>query len=131
MKKSNKILLDTSAIIALLKKEKGHEKVSDILATSAISTVNFAELVSVLARDGVSSDDIDSMIDNIIPDIIPFTHEISITTGKLLTTTKPFGLSLGDRACLATAIHSNIDVYTTDKAWANLNIPDVKIHLIR
>ncbi len=131
MKKNNKILLDTSAIIALLKKEPGHTKVDDVLATCAMSTVNFAELISSLAREGVSTDDIDTITENIIPEIIPLSHEISITTGKLITTTKHLGLSLGDRACLATAIYFNMEVYTADKVWEKLDLPNIKIHLIR
>jgi len=132
MKKNNKILLDASAIIALIQKETGYKEVDDILPISSISTVNFAELVTSLVKKNVTTEDIDIIIDNIIPEIIPFSHEVSIKTGKLLSLTKPYGLSLGDRACIATALHHNKEIiYTADKAWANLDIPNLKIHLIR
>jgi PIN domain nuclease of toxin-antitoxin system len=131
MQKNNKILLDTSAIIALIKKEKGYQVVDDILATSAISTVNFSELIAALAREGVSAEDIDSITENIIPDIIPFDHETSIVAGKLITTTNSKGLSLGDRACIATALQLDLPVYTADKIWAELDIPNFKLKLIR
>jgi len=131
MQKNNKILLDTSAIIALIKKEKGYQIVDDILATSAISTVNFSELIAALAREGVSAEDIDSITENIIPDIIPFDHETSIVAGKLITTTNSKGLSLGDRACIATALQLDLPVYTADKIWAELDIANLKLKLIR
>jgi PIN domain nuclease of toxin-antitoxin system len=131
MQKNNKILLDTSAIIALIKKEKGYQIVDDILATSAISTVNFSELIAALVREGVSSEDIDEITENIIPDIIPFDHETSIVAGKLITTTNSKGLSLGDRACIATALQLDLPVYTADKIWAELDIPNLKLKLIR
>ena len=131
MQKNNKILLDTSAIIALIKKEKGYQVVDDILATSSISTVNFSELIAALAREGVSSEDIDEITENIIPYIIPFDHETSIVAGKLITTTNSKGLSLGDRTCIATALQLDLPVYTADKIWAELGIPNLKLKLIR
>jgi PIN domain nuclease of toxin-antitoxin system len=53
-----KVLLDASAVIALLKKEPGHEKLEELLATSSISAVNLSEVVSVLARSGVGDNEI-------------------------------------------------------------------------
>jgi PIN domain nuclease of toxin-antitoxin system len=44
--------------------------------------------------------------------------------------TKPYGLSLGDRACLALAIQRNATVYTTDRDWSKLSI-GIKIEVIR
>lgn len=46
--KTKKYLLDTSAIIALLKKESGYKILEDVIAASSISSVNLSELVSVL-----------------------------------------------------------------------------------
>ena len=131
MKKNNRVLLDASAIIALIKKEKGFQLVDDILANSAISSVNFSELISALAREGISPEDIDLMTKNIIPEIIPFDHSLSIRTGKLADVTKSKGLSLGDRACIATALQLDLPVYTADRVWAELDIPNLKLKLIR
>ena len=44
--------------------------------------------------------------------------------------TRPLGLSLGDRACLALAIQRKAVVYTTDAAWKNLNL-GIEIKVIR
>lgn len=131
MKKKNRVLLDASAIIVLIKKEKGFQLVDDILANSAISSVNFSELISALAREGISPEDIDLMTENIIPEIIPFDHSLSIRTGKLADVTKSKGLSLGDRACIATALQLDLPVYTADRVWAELDIPNLKLKLIR
>jgi PIN domain nuclease of toxin-antitoxin system len=49
---------------------------------------------------------------------------------ELILVTKPYGLSLGDRACLALAIDRNATVYTTDKVWKNLSL-GIEIELIR
>jgi PIN domain nuclease of toxin-antitoxin system len=131
MQLKNKILLDTSALLALLKKEPGHEIVSNIIAISTISSVNLSELITVLSRAGVSENDIDEIITDLVPEIIPFCGDISIKTGKISKLTQGYGLSLGDRACLATAIQLGLPVYTADKIWAELDLPNVKIKLIR
>ena len=131
MKKNNKTLLDTSAIIALIKQEPGYQIVDEILAISAMSTVNFAELITTLAKDDINTEDIDAITTNLVPEIAPFSHEIATLTGKLYIQTRHKGLSLGDRACLATAIQLGLPVYTADKAWGELNIPKLKVHLIR
>jgi len=131
MQLKNKILLDTSALLALLKKEPGHEIVSNIIAISVISSVNLSELITVLSRAGVSENDIDEIITDLVPEIIPFCGDISIKTGKISKLTQGYGLSLGDRACLATAIQLGLPVYTADKIWAELDLPNVKINLIR
>ena len=73
--KSKKVLLDTSAIIALLKKEPGYELLEEVIAHSAVSTVNLSELVSVLARNSIDESEIDEIIRDIIPEIIPFTED--------------------------------------------------------
>jgi len=51
-------------------------------------------------------------------------------TGKLRIITKKFGLSLGDRACLALASAKKLPVITTDKQWQNLDT-DIKIIQLR
>lgn len=118
--KNNKILLDTSALIALLKKEPGYKKVDDVLAHSAISSVNLCELVSILAKKGIPENEIDDVINDIVPEIIPFCENLGIKAGKLSKFTTDYGLSLGDKACIATAEYYNMNVYTTDKIWSKL-----------
>ena len=132
MQTKNKVLVDTSALVALLKKEPGHEIVSNIIASSAVSSVNLSELIAVLNRLGVSENDIDEIITDLVPEIIPFCENISIKTGKLSTLTQGYGLSLGDRACLATGDYYQMNIYTADKIWAELkNIISSNIVMIR
>ena len=129
--KPQKALLDSSAIIALLKKEAGYKIIEDVIATSSMSSVNFSEVISVLARSNVTDSDINEIIADLIPEIIPFTQDISILAGKLITVTNIYGLSLGDRACIATGIIHNFKILTTDKAWQECQIPNADIVLIR
>ncbi|MGX6960636.1 MAG: type II toxin-antitoxin system VapC family toxin [Rickettsia endosymbiont of Pentastiridius leporinus] len=129
--KSEQVLLDTSAVIALLKKESGYKLIEDVIASSSISSVNLSELVSVLVRTGIPVNEVDEIITDIVPEIILFSEDIAIEAGKLAIYTKKYGLSLGDRACIATGIYHNMIVYTTDKIWVELKIKNANIKLIR
>ena len=63
--------------------------------------------------------------------IVEFDKTQCYIAASLKNQTKHKGLSLGDRACLATAIQLGLPVYTADKIWAELDLPNVKIKLIR
>lgn len=129
--KAQQALLDTSAVIAILKKEPGYKILEDIIANSSISSVNLSEFISVLARASIPTNEIDKIIIDIIPEIIPFSEDIAIESGKLTNYTKKYGLSLGDRACIATGIYHNMIIYTADKIWSELEIKNANIKLIR
>jgi PIN domain nuclease of toxin-antitoxin system len=66
--------------------------------------------------------------------ICPLTEAQARVAAELLTATRPYGLSLGDRVCLALAIERRAKVYTTDRIWTqvskNLSI-GVEIEVIR
>ena len=52
--------------------------------------------------------------------------------GNLITQTQEFGLSLGDRACLAFAESQGYSVMTADTAWENVqSLLSIKIIFIR
>jgi PIN domain nuclease of toxin-antitoxin system len=50
--------------------------------------------------------------------------------GSLIAKTEKYGLSLGDRSCLALAIALKAPVYTTEQAWKSLKV-GIPIHVIR
>ena len=79
-----------------------------------------AELVSILAKKGIPENEIDDVINDIVPEIIPFCESLGIKAGKLSKFTTDYGLSLGDKACIATAEYYNMNVYTADKIWSKL-----------
>jgi ribonuclease VapC len=123
-------VLDASAVIALLRREPGHEFVADQLADSVISTVNWSEIVQrVLARGWplTAADAVRTLGAN----IVPFTPADAVRAAQLFDTTRKAGLSLGDRACLAVAagIPGGVAV-TADQAWSTLDL-DVPVQLIR
>jgi ribonuclease VapC len=62
--------------------------------------------------------------------IEPLTTRQARMEAELRSRTKQFGLSLGDRACLALALDLGLDVHTADRAWSQVNV-GCGIHLVR
>jgi ribonuclease VapC len=126
----NKIVIDASAILALLKMEEGHEKVAEKLDDAIISSVNFSEVITVIARNGFGTEEVIKSLKNTFLHIVEFDTEQAIIAATLDKTTKKQGLSLGDRACLALAKHKNLPVLTSDKIWKKLDL-GVEVQIIR
>jgi ribonuclease VapC len=127
----NEVVFDASAMLALLHHERGEEKLTaDLLARSVASAVNLAEVQSKLVKNG--GDPKVAWRDALasVSSVEPYTREHARIAGDLITTTEKFGLSLGDRSCLALAIALNAPVYTTEKIWKDLRI-GIPIHVIR
>jgi len=125
------MLLDASAILAVINEEPGAEKVEEVLDDAAISTVNVAEVASKLDDFGWLADEVASLFDHLQLEILPFDVDVALTSGQLRSATKKLGLSLGDRACLATALLTKYRVLTSNESWTQLKIRGVSIKCIR
>ena len=127
----NKIVLDASALLAVLNREPGADKLTaEMLSTATSSTVNLAEVQGKLVNLGLPASDAWQATLSPIREATAFTAEHAEAAGNLITKTRPLGLSLGDRACLALGIVLGAPVYTADKSWKKLKL-GVAIHLIR
>ena len=127
----NRIVLDASAILALLNEEPGAEKIPlELLSQATTSTVNLAEVQAKLVREGGDPEETWALALDPLPNVEPFTAEQAKIAGSLVQKTRALGLSLGDRACLALAMVLNAAVYTTDQPWKKLKI-GIPIHVIR
>jgi PIN domain nuclease of toxin-antitoxin system len=126
----SKVVLDASAVLAVLRQEPGADRVLARISGAIISAVNYAEVVARLASKGSDLSQVLIDLSNLLRDIRPFDQEQAQDTGMLEATTRPFGLSLGDRTCLVLAKSLGLPVLTADQAWAKLDI-GVSIELIR
>jgi PIN domain nuclease of toxin-antitoxin system len=127
----NEVVLDASAILAILFQEQGGEKLTaEILRDSVISTVNLAEVQSKLIKKGYVPEEAWEDALSIVNSAELYTSEQARIAGDLITTTEKYGLSLGDRSCLALAIALQAPVYTTEQTWRNLKL-GIPIHVIR
>jgi len=127
----NKVVLDASALLAILNQEPGAEALTpELLSGAIISTVNLAEVQGKLVGRGLRPDDAWEAVLNLIREAVPFTPEHARLAGDLVAQTRPLGLSLGDRACLALGLALKAPVYTADKSWKKVKV-GARIHVIR
>jgi PIN domain nuclease of toxin-antitoxin system len=115
-------VLDSSAVLAMLWGERGHDKVSKVLARALISVVNEAEVISVLIRRGDSVSKAIETVNALPYLVVDLDQRMARRAGALWLAFKPRGLSLGDRCCLALAERERLPVLTSDKRWADLSI---------
>jgi ribonuclease VapC len=127
----NEVVLDASAILAIIFQERGAEKLTDDLMDRAVaSTVNLAEVQSKLNKKGLDPDEAWEDTLSLVTAAEPYTSEQARIAGDLIKKTEKYGLSLGDRSCLALAISLKAPVYTTEQIWNNLKL-GIPIHVIR
>lgn len=119
---SNKIVFDTSAILTLIKMEQGHETVAKHLDNAIVSSVNFSEVATILAREGFGQDEVIRSLSDTFLHIIDFDSEQAVTVASLDEFTRHYNLSFGDKACLALAKFKNLPVLTSNKLWQNLDL---------
>jgi ribonuclease VapC len=127
---SEAVVLDSSAVICLLSKEVGWQRVGATLRDAAISSVNLAEVVTKLWERGLSAEEVRLTLAEIPLDVRAFSAEEAYITGELRVPTRRFGLSLGDRACLALAAALGRPALTADRQWSNLDV-GVQVVIIR
>lgn len=127
----SKVVLDASALLAVLNSERGSDKLTpELLAEATSSTVNLAEVHGKLVDRGLHPDDAWEATLSPIRDATDFTPEHARIAGSLIAVCRPLGLSLGDRACLALGLALGAPVYTADKSWKALKLA-VRVHFIR
>ncbi|MBE9055341.1 PIN domain-containing protein [Sphaerospermopsis sp. LEGE 08334] len=126
----SEVVLDASAILALLNQEPGSEEVLKFIGKAAISTMNLSEVIAKLADAGIPDNDIILIINNLNLEVIDFNEEQALKAGTLRPITKSIGLSFGDRACLALGIFLNQPVLTTDRLWSNLSV-GIEVRILR
>jgi ribonuclease VapC len=131
-------VLDASALLALIQDEAGASDVEEAVAAgAAISSVNFAEVLTKLGETGTEPGTAATEIARAIAGaraalrIEPFVSEDAIETARLRPHTRASGLSLADRACLALAARYEVPALTTDRSWSGLTEVGVAVQLIR
>lgn len=129
-------VLDASALLTLIPRrrpggrgkmiERGAERVAEILERTpvAMSAANWAEVLSKLADHGAPAERVLRVLErgagvSIGRDIVLFDLDRNQAEeiAALRRRTRGFGLSLGDRSCLALARTLGATALTTDEDW--------------
>jgi PIN domain nuclease of toxin-antitoxin system len=136
VKQANNIVLDASAVLALVLNESGGDKVAALLASLdsgaavrvALSSVSWCEILTRLYRDSTSmtAEKLYALLADV--ELVPF----NTTEAELAAEYSRIHpeLSLGDRACLALASARAAIAWTTDKVWKQAKL-GVSIEMLR
>lgn len=116
-------VLDASALIAYLNGERGSERVEPHLQGALLSAVNLSEVIVRVAELGHPAQDVPEDVAALQVEIVPFSPKHALLAAELRPATRPLGLSLGDRACLALGLERGATVLTTDRVWNELTSP--------
>ena len=123
-------VLDASALLAYLQREPGAASVRAVLGGALMSTVNWTEVVQKAAGSQSEAAELRGDLESLGLVLEPFSVSQAGIAGSLQEPTMEFGLSLGDRACLALAIEKGERILTADRIWARLRL-GVGIDVIR
>ena len=123
-------VFDSSAILSVLLGERGADVVVPVLQGGLLSSVNLLEIHTRMLNLAAAPAHSWNRIMNLQCEICPLTETQARIAAELVASTRAFGLSLGDRACLALAIERGAKVYTTDRVWKSIPL-GIEIAVIR
>lgn len=126
----SEVVLDASALLAVLNEEPGQEEVEAALPDALIGAVNLSEVMAKLVDNGMPEPQARSVLDDLGLTIIPFDTGLALQAGALRPLTRHLGMSLGDRACIALGMQLDLPVLTTERNWRGLSLP-VQVQVIR
>lgn len=130
LKTEARLVLDASALLAYLQRERGYERVQQALAQgAAMSTVNLAEVYAKAAERAISIRELAERLQVLGLNGVAFTEEDARISAALHPDTRALGLSLGDRACLALGSRLRVPVLTTDRTWKRVR--SARVELLR
>jgi|UniRef100_UPI0035CAAA11 ribonuclease VapC len=124
------VVLDASALLAVLLDETGADVVVPVMRGSALSSVNASETFQRAADKGHPAQRVLALLHGLEIEVVPFSMDHAIAAADLRPATRSAGASLGDRACLALAAERGATVYTGDRRLAGVDI-GLDLRLIR
>jgi len=132
----NRVVLDASAVLAMILNEPGGERVESLLddveagsdVSVSISSVNWCEILTRLERESlaISGERLSAVLSGV--ELVPFGKAEAEAAVAFVRVSR--ALSLGDRACLALASNLQAAAWTTERLWTRCQV-DVPVELIR
>lgn len=126
----NKVVLDASAVLAVLNREPGSEIVAPVFQGATISAVNYSEVLKKTVEFGGDTINVQQLLDRQSLNVVPFDVAHAIEAAMILPYTSGFGLSFADRACVSLGRRLGYVIFTADSC---INVPklDIEVRLIR
>lgn len=124
---SRPVLLDASCILAWAFGEDGADKVEAILPLAYITAVNMTEVIDKLERRGDQgvefATDLISWGLAVVPFAWPHMNALPFVQAAQKRANTRKKLSLGDRCCLAYGVQQEMEIWTADRFWLELELP--------
>ncbi len=124
------VVLDASAVLAVLHRERGGEVVEPVLHGATMSAVNYGEVLKKTVEFNGSLAKVELFLTQQRLQIVPFVQLHARVAAEIYPETKTLGLSFADRACLSLGKTIGRPIYTAEQRFAEANI-GVEIKLIR
>lgn len=128
MTAASAVVLDASAILALLHEEPGVDEVERLMDGALMSSVNLSEVIQKAQQRGVEVDGLEYDLEALGVEFRDFSVAMARPTAELWS--RGSGLSLGDRACLVLAMIAGVPAVTADTRWAGVELP-VEVRFLR
>ena len=125
-------MLDASAVLAWLFRERGEQLVDRMLEHGALSTVNLAEVLYRSDEAGMEIEGLEQDLKALGLRVVSFTDGDARLVPEIRRAARRERqrLSLADCCCLATGVRLNLPVVGGDQAWESLQL-GVDVHPIR
>lgn len=125
------VVLDASALLAVVNAEPGADIVRSALSDAIISAVNYSEVLKKAIEREVALGPFRALVQAASVEIIPFDTLLAEACAALYPQAKAHGLSFADRACIALGIQRGATILTADGKWKRLSLPSIKLKVIR
>lgn len=126
----NKVVLDASALLAVMFNERGAEVVAPVLFGATISAVNYSEVFKkAIEKRGTIQETLSFLTRQAIR-IVSFDQERAIAAAAILPQSAEHGLSFADRACVALGLELGYRVFTAEERMSKTTLA-IDVRLIR
>ena len=125
------IVLDASAVLALLRDEPGGDTVAAHIGRAAISAVNLQEVVKGMLREGVTLEAARPVLDELALALHPHDEGAAYAAAALYPATHQHGWGLGNRSCMALGLALGLPVLTADREWEHVQVEGLSVETVR
>lgn len=126
------VILDASAVLAVILNEDGADFVMPYVYDANLAAINLSETIAKLIECKLTSNQARAQIGRLELNIHDFNSDQAERAAILRDHTKQFGLSLGDRACIALSQKLGLPILTSDRRMVEVkSILGIDIRQIR
>jgi ribonuclease VapC len=126
------VVLDASALVALLRGESGAPIVAENVRGAAVSAVNFGEAAQRQYKAGTSRQEFEDVVAPLNLNIVSVDRAMALDAADMREIGRQKGLSQADCICLALAQRMGVVAMTADQKWLEIaEVVGVEVQVVR